>query len=131
MSEHTKGPWDVEICGDAAHNNVKVYIDAASPELNDGVYIAFVLGPDKEKNARRIVACVNACAGLDTELLEALGDTQLSAVYDRLRGQRDKALEFLKKALDAMSTNDDEGLFEHVQSVMDMRAFIAEVEASK
>ena len=50
---------------------------------------------------------------------------------DRFEQQRDKALEFLKKALDAMSINDDEGLFEHVQPVMDMRAFIAEVEASK
>lgn len=36
----------------------------------DGLRIAFIAGPTGEENARRIVACVNACAGINTEDLE-------------------------------------------------------------
>lgn len=42
-----------------------------------------ITGGNGMADARRIVACVNACAGLDTELLEnivMLGDTLLSRI---------------------------------------------------
>jgi len=63
---------------------------------------------DMEANARRIVACVNACAGLSTALLEnitMLGDT-LKDRIDVLRNeanQRDELLEVLEGLIDEVA----------------------------
>lgn len=55
MSQHTPEPWTSE--GDAVYQ---------------GRHGGFGLrnGPNPEADARRIVACVNACEGLSTALLE-------------------------------------------------------------
>ena len=47
--------------------------------------------PRSEANARRIVACVNACAGISTELLECPGGN-VAKVAGRLMKQRDELL---------------------------------------
>lgn len=57
MSEHTKEPWVADAYGN---------ILAGSPAY----YLGRIDQDDAVANARRIVACVNACAGLDTEWLE-------------------------------------------------------------
>ena len=62
--EHTAEPWQVHIEGKG------VYIEPADQELNNEQTIAIMLKPGKAENARRIVACVNACAGIKTEQLE-------------------------------------------------------------
>lgn len=51
-----------------------------------------------EANARRIVACVNACAGIDTELLEIIADNDktLAGVIAELEKQRDTLLAAVK-----------------------------------
>ena len=59
-SKHTPEPWHI-----GAMESGQVAIDAAN-----GSEITGWLDPD---DARRIVACVNACAGLDTEYLETVG----------------------------------------------------------
>lgn len=59
-SKHTPGPWHI-----GAMESGQAAIDAAN-----GSEVTGWLDPD---DARRIVACVNACAGLDTEYLEAVG----------------------------------------------------------
>lgn len=76
MSEHTKEPWE---CGDpigARRLWPTTYIHAAGPT---GRHVATTGGysdstePNtleiNEANARRIVACVNACKGIPTESL--------------------------------------------------------------
>ena len=52
------------------------------------------------ENARRIVACVNACAGIDTELLEIIADNDktLAGVIANVEKQRDELLAELEKA---------------------------------
>ena len=47
-----------------------------------------------EEVARRIAACVNACAGIPTEMLEAMhsGPAALLPMYARLEAQRDELL---------------------------------------
>lgn len=50
-------------------------------------------------NARRIVACVNACAGISTEVLETAQDCEMHAALIRLRtykAQRDELAEALR-----------------------------------
>lgn len=54
--------------------------------------------PLSKANARRIVACVNACAGIPTEVLEAMpsGPASLLPMYTRLAQQCDKLLAVLE-----------------------------------
>lgn len=66
MSEHTQGPWFTKKDG------LSYYIDAriGGRMLQEVAYC----GPtekweEQEANARRIVACVNACEGLSNEQL--------------------------------------------------------------
>ena len=48
----------------------------------------------EEADARRIVACVNACAGIDTELLEIIEDNDktLAGVIANVEKQRDELM---------------------------------------
>ena len=85
MREHTKEPWVIDT------DTVSSYAAAIRVKWEGGQKtIAYVEGPglspgDDEKrslglaNARRIVACVNACAGLSTEAIES------GAVADLIR----------------------------------------------
>lgn len=54
-----------------------------------------VLRDSWEANARRLVACWNACDGIDTEYLE--GDDSLPHYARRLMAQRDELLAALEK----------------------------------
>ena len=62
MSEHTKGPWAVN------------YTKFSEVRAENGAVIARCVKltslPNLKANARRIVACVNACEGVSTKLLE-------------------------------------------------------------
>lgn len=51
----------------------------------------------REANARRIVACVNACAGIDTGHLEQYGLPDFAQKISDLREQRDDLLDFAKE----------------------------------
>lgn len=50
-----------------------------------------------DENARRIVACWNACDGVDTDLLE-----QNPAPFSELRAERDSLLDLHKKHMELM-----------------------------
>ena len=71
MSKHTPEPWvmSTKASGNwwhiSAGNQAIAAVHAASKKRNEPYASMF------EANARRIVACVNACAGVDTDLLEA------------------------------------------------------------
>lgn len=85
MSEHTKEPW----------NGKNIPLTASALE-RAGFYIVFTNNPatkdEAEANARRIVASVNACAGIPTDVLEAMpsGPASLLPMYAQIEQQRDK-----------------------------------------
>lgn len=90
MSKHTKEPWCV---GDTTHENGE-FIETAIMALEGRAAIAVCLDFGfnnlgmREANARRIVACVNACAGIDTEYLES--PDNLATYARRMAIQRDE-----------------------------------------
>jgi len=100
MSNHTPEPWSK---------------NAISPTVYDGNGIAILrcegrtLIAENEANARRIAACVNACAGVSTEKLEGeasnlrewheqmrLDAIDIAARNLDLKAQRDELLAALK-----------------------------------
>lgn len=91
--EHTKEPWKTVFRGDDECFD----IDAKGPDGWRGdVTIALNIG---KGNARRIVACVNACAGISTENLEDnLPVKELVQRYNEAIKQRDELLAVLEKA---------------------------------
>src|SRR3989304_5349122 len=78
--EHPAEPWFVV----AAPWGNGAWINAGTDDPHGGQFVADCLDAEQDgdeqaqHNARRVVACVNACAGFETELLEkvvALGTT--------------------------------------------------------
>ncbi len=103
MSEnkHTPEPWRTdEECGfpqDIHDSKGNLFLRCGSDFDND------IYG---EANARRVEACVNACAGIDTELLEIIADNDktLAGVIANVEKQRDELLAALTK-LSGMKLN--------------------------
>lgn len=99
MSKHTPEPWVMSTKADgnwwhiSAGNQAIAAVHAASKKRNEPYASMF------EANARRIIACVNACAGLPTEQLESspLGGV-LNGVAS-LIAQRDELLAALEGVL--------------------------------
>lgn len=93
---HTPGPWFA-----GAQNDALFIVAGRPPALNNDhpwheaprVALCRVFGPSKDDclpinadaNARRIVACVNACEGISTEALEGGELTCLRAENETLR----------------------------------------------
>lgn len=91
MDNHTKEPWRVYTYPQG---------DSDIFDSNDRSIISGSTGLiDIESNASRIVACVNACAGLSTvelELVAAFGERLCAkCVSDKYKAQRDELLEAL------------------------------------
>lgn len=97
MSNHTPEPWQLDDEPDTCTN---FYSDDATGSIIGGCpEYKFAKRPidERKANARRIVACVNACAGLDTEDLERNGVIAASSDYfSKLKWQRDELLEALE-----------------------------------
>lgn len=76
MSDHTAGPWGYALCHEATpHYEIGPLDEDGRVDLIESVAVtvsgyAPALVREAEANARRIVACVNACEGLSTEALE-------------------------------------------------------------
>lgn len=85
MSEHTKEPW--------LQYGTAVFLSNNS----GGFDLRFC--PDAQANARRIVACVNACEGIPTEVLES-GSHRIIQRYAAAERQRDELLAELKSAIE-------------------------------
>lgn len=102
MSEHTKEPWFVHEADDSlavssATREYMVPICSVSVGVNES------FESEQQANARRIIACVNACDGIPTEFLEReqyLGTAAFS-LRDQLKQQRDELLTALVEILDA------------------------------
>lgn len=116
MSKHTKEPWilapqsepyeDLKIV--SGHRAVcKLWLDDAPVrDYNE----------TQEANARRIVACVNACAGLPSESLDLITSTTIGMVgyvkqRDAARKQRDDLLAALTSIVYKNSTGEYKNSF--------------------
>lgn len=93
MSNHTKAPWSWQ-----AESKSVAYL----VESDDATIIARLSGGDGTNNfsraaanARRIVACVNACEGIETEELNEYCAVSAKE-YQDLEQQRDRLLEALE-----------------------------------
>lgn len=71
-----------------------------------------------EANARRLVACWNACEGIPTEMLEAVCKVPLAAVM--LAEQRDEMLTLLSEVSQNFTREDDlpNGLLHRIDAVI-------------
>lgn len=99
MSEnkHTPEPW-------AYYDDRKSTGRIEIVGLGKTVSRIYLSVPDEDvANARRITACVNACAGIDTELLEIIEDNDktLAGVIANVEKQRDELLAALERFMDS------------------------------
>lgn len=97
---HTKEPWRL---GKLTHpRDYETVRETVGPhdvvvDTDDGVYVLascnYNFPQDALANARRIVACVNACAGISTENLEDnIPVKELARRYNETIRQRDELL---------------------------------------
>ena len=91
MSEHTKEPWSVDpraLLRIRADGDITICSCGTTDSIRD----------QWEQNARRIVACVNACAGIPTGMLIAAGQSAVIALrpVDELVAERNALLAALK-----------------------------------
>lgn len=101
---HTPGPWQM-----GRHENIVAVADGR-PIANTKGYFSTInadgVVAENEANARRIVACVNACAGIETETLEKTEFQELMnacAAADRfVIKEYNRANEATKRADDAV-----------------------------
>lgn len=94
MSEHTKEPWSV-IAPSAKHECARIFAGTR--------YLGSIGNSDETEaqtvaNARRIVACVNACEGIPTSQLERATPYDTALFF---KAQRDELLAALKEVKNA------------------------------
>lgn len=128
--KHTPEPWACTKAGPVmnGYSQGDAICSIEHNTLIAGCFSDVRGGPEvAEYNARRIVACVNACQGVDTAALSELPGGKLSGLMDfmefaqqqmhDIRQQRDELLALLQRALSS-------GLFD------DMRMFSRDVRAA-
>jgi hypothetical protein len=97
----TKGLWSAPTVYAADDELRYVAVCACADHMN------FHSATDNLANAKRIAACVNACAGISTDTLEKLEvKPSLTSMVEEYRQQRDELLDALKDALSALETID-------------------------
>lgn len=134
MSKHTQGTWRADKNGvnhgiyDEDGNKIATIKGSSIPSLDER----------PAANARRIVACWNACEGLSTELLEKASlqpyhveaREKLSEYTKSLEIQRDELLDALQK-IDAVCKSIPDGLEGYLEplseALSDARAAISKV----
>jgi len=104
MSEYTKGKWSVT--GSLVH----------FPEVKGGFDLRGC--PDPEGNARRIVACVNACASIGTEALENNNVILSAKSYGEVVAQRNELLALLKRCHHDLNWEHDNTLLDEVSTAI-------------
>lgn len=111
MSEHTKEPW---ILVDTEDDTIEI-----TTEKRNGLIIPIAevstgfdgqIGIEQEANPRRIVACVNACEGIPTGVLEKQGMVPIEQVTHDIEQQRDKLLAALTGLVDDLEMRAVDGV---------------------
>lgn len=101
MSEHTKGQWNYRRADDIespSSKDYKIFSDDGALVAETFELIGKHRATDHHANARRIVACVNACAGIENDELERVGYTELLESHRCYEQQRDELLMLVKRA---------------------------------
>ena len=97
MFEHAKEPWQFV---DREDEEFPLAITGETPPCEFGGLVALVKRDNyagvEEKNARRIVACVNACAGIPTEELDKATSMNDADRLRRLAGEAAVAARLLR-----------------------------------
>lgn len=148
---YTPEPWAGMTNGsyNSGHNwsviDEEADTSCAAPIWADGKVVAFVVttqysDTEMDANARRIVACVNACAGTPTRGLEKLSyqfqvEEKLRAIEDvaRLNYQRDQLLDALKALTERSSDLASQcGYFKNdIKEIFNAQIIIKAVEQSQ
>lgn len=101
-AKHTPGPWIID--EDASSFDIFSDAEVGTPFIASIRRSALSSGLDElaRANARRIVACVNACEGVPTEVLEAEKYINSASFGLRrsIKKQRDELLAALEMVLD-------------------------------
>ena len=96
MSGHSPEPWKFSTDVDG---RVNIFVD-------DGRTVTLCHARLRPEDARRIVACVNACAAIPTEELEKAAADPIAGMFGRLAGksvsQRDHAVRALSQLLSVL-----------------------------
>ena len=96
MSGHSPEPWKYSTDVDG---RVNIFVD-------DGRTVTLCHAHLRPEDARRIVACVNACAAIPTEELEKAAADPIAGMFGRLAGksvsQRDHAVRALSQLLSVL-----------------------------
>ena len=124
MSEnkHTPEPW---VFGYGQTREFGMCLGIGLNSVPDWHVVAVVSPADSvnhadEANARRIVACVNACAGIETGHLEKYGLPDFAQKISDLREQRDELLAALKRFMDSHEEcTDFDGFIAQIVSMAD------------
>lgn len=107
-AKHTPGPWTANFEHHARANDAQFMV------CRDDNHPLAVLSADgwigiseRKANARRIVACVNACDGIETALLEGFSPRFLATLPDRHLEQRNDLLKALRRLSFAAMARDN------------------------
>jgi hypothetical protein len=123
MNAHTKEPW-------VNHQEDNIITDTDGLRCLAQARGSHISIDERNANARRIVACINACAGISTKVLETLEDKTLNEMFKRqeteYQAQRDRLLAELKHSTNILY---DEGIYNG--QVQENLAVINDVESSK
>lgn len=108
MSEWTQEPWEVK----SAWTNNEYLIGQEKSEYNIAVACDGVNGlHNAEANARRIVACVNANAGIPTKVLEDAAECAAAGRFGTMaamyKAQRDNLLDALGDLIKAFNARNE------------------------
>jgi hypothetical protein len=120
-SLHAPEPWKLILgtLGISDEKYLKAVVDSAGKEVRvKGMTLSS--GPEPGANARRIVACVNACATISTQDLE-------SGYLSRVREDRDRLREALSNAETRIVQQRRDGCTDEelAQTVDEVRAALA------
>lgn len=127
---HTKEPW-ISMPGGRFDRDVIITtqdrVDQSYGEIcSMDVEFTGKMGNEQKANARRIVACVNACAGISTEnLQDNLPVNELARRYNVVLGQRELLLMVIRQFKQA---DNEAQLIDAMDRANEIMADIASVE---
>lgn len=111
-NKHTPEPWSVD--PDSTDYYASILDADGADTILLGDYVDWWM---TKANARRIVACVNACAGIETGHLEKYGLPDFAQKIFDLREQRDELLKALENTHNALKHFWPEGHLDAVAAI--------------
>lgn len=112
MSDHTVGPLEASRAGFGSKSGIVIDEYFIRRPGDDVSVAADVIDPEtgepSESNARRLVACWNACQSITTEAIESGSINLFQLQVDRmvLTQQRDELIGVLERLMDRLDPHD-------------------------